>query len=599
MSLNENKIERMAIVIVGHVDHGKSTVIGRLLADTGSLPQGKLEEVKERCLKNARPFEYAFLLDALKDEQAQGITIDSARIFFNTKKRHYIVFDAPGHIEFLKNMVTGAAQAEAALLVIDSHEGIRENSRRHGYLLSMLGVRQVAVVVNKMDLVGYKRSVFEGIKKEYEAFLGHLGITPAAFIPVCALEGENIASRSDSMKWYTGPTVLEQLDGFNPPLASLDLPFRFPVQDIYKFTEEGDERRIVAGTVQSGTVSVGDEVVFLPSLKRSSVTSVEEFNVPVQKSASAGKAVGFTLSTQVYIKPGEMMVRSDERPSKISNRFRANIFWMGKAPLIKGKNYKLKIAASRVNVQVEEIVSVIDALGIAGLGKKNQIDMYDVAEVIFETMKPIAFDLLSEIESTGRFVIVDDYEISAGGVILEALASDDILVKGHVKKREFAWVRGIGSEDRSAHYKHKPAIVFIVGPKDTGKIRIALAAEARLVKENRKAYYLGISNALSGLDSDIQPGVEDRDEHIRRLGELSRIMYDAGLIFIATASELEDHEVKVLKDLSYPAEPVVVAVLGASLDTLKPDLVLTPNEPEGSAVEKIFKILKERGVIDK
>jgi bifunctional enzyme CysN/CysC len=561
------------------------------------LPQGKLEEVKARCLKNARPFEYAFLLDALKDEQAQGITIDSARIFFNTKKRHYLIFDAPGHIEFLKNMVTGAAQAEAALLVIDSHEGIRENSRRHGYLLSMLGVRQVAVIVNKMDLVGYKESVFLAIKKEYESFLGRLGVKPAAFIPVCALGGENIAERSAAMGWYKGQTVLEQIDLFSPGTVTDGQAFRFPVQDIYKFTEEGDERRIVAGTVLSGSVAAGDEVVFLPSGKRSTVASVEEFNVPPAKSAATGKAVGFTLATQVYIKPGDLMVKAGDPQPKISNRFRANIFWMGRAPLIKGKNYKLKIAATRVNVQVSEIVNVIDALGLSGGAKKNQVDMHDVAEIVFETAKPVAFDLVSELEHTGRFVIVDDYEISAGGVILEALEQDDVLVRGHIKAREFAWVRGLSAESRSVHYRHKPAVVFIVGPQDTGKIRIAQTVEDHLVRKGLSAYYLGIANVLGGISSDVTPAADARDEHIRRLGELSRIMYDAGLIFIATVSDLEAYEAKILTDLCSPAQPLIIAVSGAT-EIEKPDLVLRPNEPEAQAAVRIFGFLNEKGLID-
>ena len=187
----------MNIVIVGHVDHGKSTVIGRLLADTDSLPQGKLEQIREMCRRNSKPFEYAFLLDALKDERSQGITIDAARCFFKTAKRDYLIIDAPGHIEFLKNMITGASRAEAALLVIDAHEGVMENSRRHGYMLKMLGIKQVAVLVNKMDLCGYSESVFRSIVSEYSGFLSEIDISPSAFIPVSAMEGDNIASHSD------------------------------------------------------------------------------------------------------------------------------------------------------------------------------------------------------------------------------------------------------------------------------------------------------------------------------------------------------------------------------------------------------------------
>ena len=208
--------ELLNIVTVGHVDHGKSTVIGRLLADAGALPKGKLESIRENCRRNSKPFEYAFLLDALHNEQDQGITIDTARCFFKSDKRRYIIIDAPGHIEFLKNMVTGASRAEAALMVIDAARGVEENTRRHGYFLSMLGIRQVAVLVNKMDLVGYSEEVYRSIVTEFTEFLAKINISPAAFIPVSGMEGDNIAIRSERTPWYFGPTVLEQMDAFVP-----------------------------------------------------------------------------------------------------------------------------------------------------------------------------------------------------------------------------------------------------------------------------------------------------------------------------------------------------------------------------------------------
>lgn len=589
--------DQMPVVIVGHVDHGKSTVIGRLLADTGSLPKGKLDEVKERCARSARPFEYAFLLDALKDEQAQGITIDSARTFFRTGKRRYMVVDAPGHIDFLKNMVTGAAQAEAALLVIDAHEGIKENSLRHGYLLSMLGVRQIAVVVNKMDLVGYSHKTYDGIVSRYGSFLKNIGITPKAFIPACAREGENIAARSGAMAWYAGPTVLEQLDLFEPPVSLASAPFRFPVQDVYKFTEEGDERRIVAGTIQSGSIRVGDAVTFFPSGGRSRVASVEEFNAPARSEAHAGRAPGFTLTTQVYIKPGELMAKDGELPPKVSNRFRANIFWMGKNPLIKGKYYKLKVAAARVHVQVHEIVTVIDALELSALGAREQVDTYDVAEVILESAKPVAFDLAAELVTTGRFVIVDDYEISAGGVILEALAADDVLIKGHTAKREFSWVRGMPVETRSRHYAHKPVVVFLTGPRKMDKISIAKDLEMRLVDEGRKAYFLGIANIRRGLNTDIIVSAGEHDEHLRRLGELARIMFDAGLIFIATASDLDGFDIKMLRDLSHPADSLVVLLDDAMPEAYRPDLLLDPGQLPAESAGLVISLLRKKGYI--
>src|SRR6056297_3229633 len=241
--------EDMNLVFVGHVDHGKSTIIGRMLADTGSLPDGKLEQVKENCKRNAKPFEYAFLLDALKDEQSQGITIDAARCFFQTPKRNYIIIDAPGHIEFLKNMVTGASRAEAALLVIDANEGVQENSKRHGYMLAMLGIKQVAVLVNKMDLVEYSEQTFRSIVDEYQAFLKQINIDPRIFIPVSGMMGDNVANLSKKMPWYSGKTVLEQLDAFDVEKVPENLPFRMSVQDVYKFTKDGDKRCIIAGTM--------------------------------------------------------------------------------------------------------------------------------------------------------------------------------------------------------------------------------------------------------------------------------------------------------------------------------------------------------------
>ncbi len=332
-------LERMPIVVTGHVDHGKSTIVGRLLADTGSLPQGKLEAVRANCERNAKPFEYAFLLDALKDEQAQGITIDSARVFFKSARRHYIIIDAPGHIEFLKNMVTGAARAHAALLVIDAREGIRENSRRHGYLLSMLGIRQLAVVVNKMDLVGFDRQVFESIRTEYTAFLRQLNVEPSGYIPVSGFHGDNIAARSQAMPWYEGPTVLETLDGFVSEQPAVNQPFRMPVQGVYKFTQQSDDRRIVAGTIDTGRVQTGDEVVFYPSGKKSRVRSIEAFNRPPQHQATASQSTGFTLEEQIYVTRGELAARAGEPPPLVSTSVRVNLFWLGRSPLAPRKDY--------------------------------------------------------------------------------------------------------------------------------------------------------------------------------------------------------------------------------------------------------------------
>ena len=365
---------QMQIVVVGHVDHGKSTVVGRLLADTGSLPQGKLDAVRRECERTGKPFEYAFLLDALSDEQDQGITIDTARCFFKTARRDYIIIDAPGHIEFLKNMISGAARAEAAAaLIIDAKEGVRENSRRHGYILSMLGIRQVVVCVNKMDLVDHDEGLFRKIEAEYRGFLAGIGaVSPKQFIPVAAIAGENLAARSAKMPWYVGPTLLDTLDAFAKAPGKSEAPFRMPVQAVYKFTNAGDDRRIIAGRIEAGRVKVGDKVAFSPSNKSTTIKSIEGFNTPARSEIDAGWSTGFTLAEEIFVTRGEVMSHAD-RPPLVSTRLRANVIWLGRRPFVQGRDYKLKLHTTATPVRIHKILKVIDASEIGGdLGKGSR-----------------------------------------------------------------------------------------------------------------------------------------------------------------------------------------------------------------------------------
>ena len=417
--------ERMNIVIVGHVDHGKSTLIGRLLADTNSLPVGKLEQVKRTCELNSKPFEYAFLLDALIDEQAQGITIDTARVFFKSSKREYIIIDAPGHIEFLKNMISGAARAEAAILLIDAHEGIAENSKRHAYMLSLLGIKQIVVAINKMDLVNYSESKFQEIKNNYLIFLKEIGIEPIAFIPISARNGFNLIEHSSEMPWYKGKTILELIDSFEKEKEDEEKSFRMFVQGVYKFTENGDNRRIIAGTINSGTINVGDEIIFLPSNKKSTVKTIEIYGKESPLFAKVEQAIGLTLTTQVYVKPGDLICRTDQQLPFTTNRFKANIFWMGKNSLSIHKKYKLKIGTNKVGLNIENILSVMNASNLESTINREEVHRNEVAQIIFKTDKPISFDLFNQIKTTGRFVIVDEYDIAGGGIIVEALEEEE------------------------------------------------------------------------------------------------------------------------------------------------------------------------------
>lgn len=593
-----NDRDQINIVIVGHVDHGKSTVIGRLLADTGSLPEGKLEDVKVLCARNAKPFEYAFLLDALKDERSQGITIDSARCFFKTKKRDYIVIDAPGHIEFLKNMVTGAARAEAALLVIAADEGIQENSKRHGYLVSMLGIRQVVVILNKMDLAGYDRQVYDAILAEYTAFLKTLNVEPIAFIPVSARDGENIVATSSCMSWYQGPTVLDQLDALEKKSSEAHLPLRFPVQDIYKFTQDNDDRRIIAGTIETGELSVGDEVLFLPSHKKARVRTIESFNTQLKTQAQAGEATGITLDTQLYIKSGEIITRPGEVQPLVNSRFRAHIFWMGRSPLVRDKSYKLKLATCRVPVRVAEITHVLDATDLSMTQSKKQLNRHDVGEVILETTKPIAFDPVTTIEGTGRFVIVDHYEIAGGGIILAEADSRDSLLVNHIRQREIAWDKGfIVSASRSLRNRHKAKFIVFAGLEFDRVTTLAKELERKLFVGNYQTYYLGFNNLLSGIASDIQEKTVDTDDAINRLGELARILTDAGQIFITALAGIDDYDLELLKLLNTPAEILVVCVGNNIFSSFNVDLVVAADTAADEAFRAVNELLREKEII--
>src|SRR5215831_9887711 len=292
--------EQLKIVIVGHVDHGKSTFVGRLFHDTGSLPEGKLEQLQQVAARRGVPFEWANLMDALQSERDQNITIDTAQIWFHTQKRQYVIIDAPGHKEFLKNMITGAANAEAALLLIDAHEGVQENSRRHGYLLNLLGICQIAVLVNKMDLENYSEARFKQVESEYRQWLSSIGVTPKVFIPIAAKHGDNIASKSTNMPWWNGPTVLATLDEFKLAELPKDQPLRLPIQDVYRF----DDRRILAGRVEAGSLKVGDKLVFSPTNKTSTVKTIERWNAPPTQVASAGESIGVTLTEQIFVARG-------------------------------------------------------------------------------------------------------------------------------------------------------------------------------------------------------------------------------------------------------------------------------------------------------
>ena len=317
--------------------------------------------LKAISAKRGQALEWAFLLDSFQAERDQGVTIDVSRIRFATAARPYVVIDAPGHVEFLKNMVTGAADAEAALLMVDASEGLKEQTRRHAYLLRLLGVEQVAVVVTKMDLVGYDQQRFSEIARDVRAYLQELGADPQVIIPISAREGENIAAKSDKMAWHDGPTVLEALDTFTPRRPPAFMPLRLPVQDVYKF----DERRIIAGTIAAGQLRQGDTLLFSPSGKTARVESIETWSAPEKLEAKVGEAIGVTLDRQIFVERGELASHIEEAPV-LTNVFRGRVFWLDDQPLKVGDAVKLRINSMDAEARVQAIERVIDTESSGG-----------------------------------------------------------------------------------------------------------------------------------------------------------------------------------------------------------------------------------------
>jgi len=349
----------LRIVIVGHVDHGKSTLIGRLLQETGGISAAKIESLKAMSSKRGMPFELSFLLDSLQAERDQGITIDTSEIRFRSDERDVALIDAPGHTEFLRNMITGASRADAALLLIDAAEGVREQTRRHAYLLHLLGIRQVAVILNKMDRVGFDEQVYKGIASEISTYLENLGLLAAEVVPISARDGDGVAKLSERIGWYRGLTVLQAIEAFMPARPSEDLALRLPVQAVYKF----DDRRIIAGRIETGRVSIGDEIVFQPSGKTAVVRTIESWPSRRENaqhaSREAGHSVGITLDREIFVERGEIAATGATRP-KVARSLRARIFWLAEEPLYAGANITLRLATASTKARIAAIHNVID-----------------------------------------------------------------------------------------------------------------------------------------------------------------------------------------------------------------------------------------------
>ena len=515
------------LVIVGHVDHGKSSLIGRLLYDTDSLPEGKFEALKAMSERRGMPIEWSFVLDAFQAERDQAITIDTTRIWFRTFKRDVVIIDAPGHHEFIKNMVSGAANADAAILVVDAGEGVQEQTRRHGYLLHLLGIRQVTVAVNKMDMVGYDRERFAALSDEVTEYLGKLGIEPNFIVPISAREGDNIAKPSAQTPWYDGPTVLESLDRLQANSAPVEQPLRFPVQDVYKF----DERRIIAGRIETGVLRVGDTIVFSPSNKSAKVRSIEAWNSdPKPVTASAGQSVGITLDQQIFVERGEI-ASNEFSPPSLSNVFRATLFWLGRKPLSVGDSFKLKLATREARVTVEAIEGVVDTNSLAQ-GQSESLERNGVGIVVLRSREVLALDEYSRIARTGRCVLIDGYDTVGGGVISMEGYPDQRSVLTVKSTNVYSVEHSVEANSRAGVNGHTGGVLWFTGLSGAGKSTLAMEVEQRLFKRGFQVYVLDGDNVRRGLNKNLGFSPEDRAENIRRIGEVAALFADAGMVCI-------------------------------------------------------------------
>jgi bifunctional enzyme CysN/CysC len=516
---------QVRIVIVGHVDHGKSTLVGRLLHETGSLPEGKLEMLKAVSARRGMPFEWSFLLDALQTERDQGITIDTTQIRFRTHSRDIVLIDAPGHAEFLRNMITGASQADGAVLIIDALEGVRDQTRRHGYLLHLLGIKQVAIVVNKMDRVDFSATRFKEISDEITAHLTGLGVTPTAVIPISARDGDGVAAHTKRIGWYDGPTVVDALDALEPARPLELLALRLPVQAIYKF----DDRRIVAGRIESGHLSAGDEIVIMPAGKIARIKTVESWPVtPVQGRQGAGRSVGITLDRELFIERGDVIAHVGASP-RDTRRLRVRIFWLHEKPLAKGDQILVRIGTREARATVVAIEKAVDPGALSPI-ETASIARNHVGEIDISLGQPIAADSYTDNPRTGRLVIEVSGRIAGGGLVLSVDAGQRAIPVDIVPVES-----ALRPDERSARYRHNGAVVWLTGLPGAGKSTLALALERRLFARGGAPILLDGDTLRAGLNGDLGFSDADRAENIRRLAEIATHLARNGHIAIVAA----------------------------------------------------------------
>jgi bifunctional enzyme CysN/CysC len=510
----------LKLVVAGHVDHGKSTVIGRLLHEAGALPEGKVEELQRVSERRGMPLEWSFALDSLQAERDQAVTIDTTRYQFKLDGRDFVIIDAPGHREFLANMVSGASGADAAVLVVDAAEGLQEQTRRHAQLLRLLGLEQIAVAVNKLDLVDFAETRFRALEDEVRGFLGELGLAPQKVLPLSARHGDNLARASERLAWYRGPTLVEALLAFTPGAPAEAAPLRLPIQDVYR---QG-ERRILVGRIEAGRLAQGDTLLFSPSNKRARVLSLEAWPGPPPGAAGAGYAVGFMLDRPLFVERGEVASHVEGAPL-LARHFGATVFWLGTEPLAPGRELRLRLGTTEAPVTVERIERVIDSDSLAPLAAAT-VERDQVAELALRSPALLSLD------EGARFVLRDrGVTLGGGRVFLRGIV--DLRPAPNGKHDNLTPVaHKVTQAARAARFGHKGGVLWFTGLSGAGKSTLAMAMEQHLFRRGYAVYVLDGDNIRSGLNANLGFAPEDRVENIRRVGEVAALFADAGFLCI-------------------------------------------------------------------
>ena len=513
----------LRFITCGSVDDGKSTLIGRLLYDSKQIFEDQLaalESDSKRVGTQGQEIDFALLVDGLAAEREQGITIDVAYRFFATEKRKFIVADTPGHEQYTRNMVTGASTADLAVILIDARKGVLTQTRRHSYLAHLIGIRHIVLAVNKMDLVGYDRARFDEIVADYRDFAGSIGIVDFTAIPLSGLKGDNIAGGSDAMPWYTGPTLIEHLEGVDVTLdVERERPLRMPVQWVNR---PNLDFRGFAGTIATGTIRPGDAIRVLPSGRTTTVSRIVTMDGDLDE-AVAGQSVTLTLADEVDCSRGDVIAAAAE-PPQVCDQFQATIVWMDQEELLPGRAYWLKLGTQTVSATIQEPRHAIDVNTLAELSVRSlKLNDIGVAEVF--TDRGIVFEPYADSRDLGGFILIDkltNATVAAGMLNFALRRAQNV----HWQALE------IGREAHAAQKSQRPRLLWFTGLSGSGKSTIANMVEKRLHALGKHSFLLDGDNIRHGLNKDLGFSDADRIENIRRVGEVARLMTDAGLIVL-------------------------------------------------------------------